>query len=165
MQTCNEVRPAGTWNEAITADTVVLDFDGRHRRRLAMTGEAGLVFLLDLPRAVVLRDGDGLVLRDGRIVRVTAAPEPLVEIAAPDVAALVRIAWHLGNRHLPTQLREDRLRIRHDHVIIDMVRGLGGITTEIEAPFDPEGGAFNVSVAHGHGHSHGSDHEHLHRHD
>src|SRR3546814_704203 len=124
-----------------------------------MTGAAGLVFLLDLPRAVVLRDGDGLVLGDGRIVRMTAAPEPLVEIAAPDAAALVRIAWHLGNRHLPTQLLGDRLRIRHDHVIIDMVRGLGGSVAEIEAPFEPEGGAFDVGAAHGHGHSRGSDTE------
>src|SRR3546814_10622210 len=97
-----------------------------------MSGWAGLMFMLDLPQAVVLRDGDGLVLRDGRIVRVEAAPEPLVEIAAPDVGALVRIAWHLGNRHLPTQLRGDCLRIRHDHVIIDMVQGLGGSIAEIE---------------------------------
>ncbi|HET6630258.1 MAG TPA: urease accessory protein UreE [Woeseiaceae bacterium] len=161
---CNEVRLAGTWNEAIAADTVFLDFDGRHRRRLAMTGEAGLAFLLDLPRAAVLRDGDGLVLLDGRIVRVKAAPEHLVEIAAADVPALVRIAWHLGNRHLPTQLCGDRLRIRHDHVIMDMVRGLGGSVAEISAPFDPEGGAFNFGAVHGQAHSHGPDREHPHQH-
>lgn len=163
MLLCNEVRPAGAWNEAITADTVVLDYDGRHRRRLAMTGEAGLAFLLDLPQAVVLRDGDGLLLCDGRMVRVKAAPEPLVEIAAPNVAALVRIAWHLGNRHLPTQLRGDCLRIRHDHVIMEMVRGLGGSIAEIAAPFDPEGGAFDAGAVHGQ-HSRGSGHEHSRRH-
>lgn len=134
----------------MAADTVVLDFDGRHRRRLKMTGQSGLVFLLDLPRAVALRNGDGLVLSTGLIVRVVAAKERLAEIAAPDTATLIRIAWHMGNRHLPTQVRGERLYIRHDHVIVDMVRGLRGSVTEIEAPFDPEGGAFS--------------HEHPHRH-
>lgn len=150
MQTCSEIRPAGTWDEAMAADTVVLDFDGRHRRRLKMTGQSGLVFLLDLPRAVALRNGDGLVLSTGLIVRVVAAKERRAEIAAPDTATLIRIAWHMGNRHLPTQVRGERLYIRHDHVIVDMVRGLRGSVTEIEAPFDPEGGAFS--------------HEHPHRH-
>lgn len=160
MQSCHEVRRAGAWNEAITADTVVLAFDGRHRRRRTMTGEAGVAFLLDLPQAIVLRDGDGLVLHDGRIVRVRAMPEHLIEIAAPDIATLVRIAWHLGNRHLPTQLVGDRLRIRHDHVIIGMVRGLGGTTVDIDAPFDPEGGAFEAGVAHGSSPQPRADHGH-----
>jgi urease accessory protein len=164
MLTCNEIRPAGTWDEAIARDTVVLDFDGRHRRRFAMTGEAGLAFLLDLPRATALRDGDGLVLRDGAVVRVTAAPERLIEITAPDLAALVRIAWHLGNRHLPTQLLGDRLRIRDDHVIREMVEGLGGGVIAVEAPFDPEGGAFGHGTVRGHDHDHDHQHEHLHRH-
>jgi urease accessory protein len=158
MLTASEVRPAGTWDGTAPADTVTLDFDGRHRRRHSMTGEAGLAFLLDLPQATALRDGDGLVLSDGRIVRVRAEPEPLMEIAAPDLPGLVRIAWHLGNRHLPTQLVRDRLRIRHDHVIADMVHSLGGTVADIEAPFDPEGGAF----AHGHGHAHTHSHEHEH---
>jgi urease accessory protein len=159
MLTCNEVRPAGSWDEARAADAVVLDFDGRHRRRLMMTGQAGLAFLLDLPRATVLCDGDGLVLQDGRAVRVTAASEPLIEIAAEDLRALVRIAWHLGNRHLPTQLLGDRLRIRHDHVISNMVEGLGGTTRTVEAPFYPEGGAFASNH-----HKHDGQHEHPHRH-
>ncbi len=150
MLTCTEIRPAGTWDEGSSADTVVLDFDGRHRRRLAMTGQAGVAFLLDLPRAAALRHGDGLVLRDRRIVRVQAAPERLIEISAPDAATLLRIAWHLGNRHLPVQVREGRLYIRHDHVILDMVRGLHGAAAEIEAPFDPEGGAFAHEQPHRH---------------
>jgi len=91
------------WKEA-AADTVVLDFDDRHRRRMAMTGTRGLEFLLDLETAVALRGGDALVLEDGRLIEVVAAPEPLLEIRGLDPGHLVRIAWHLGNRHLPTQI-------------------------------------------------------------
>ena len=150
------------------ADTVVLDFDDRHRRRLAMMGTRGLEFLLDLEAAVALRGGDALVLEDGRLVEVVAAPEPLLEIRGSDPAHLVRIAWHLGNRHLPTQLMPKGLRIRRDHVIEAMVKGLGCRVIEIEAPFDPEGGAYAAS-AHDHGlghhdHTHGHDHHH-HDHD
>lgn len=169
MLSCNTIQAVGTWSEELAADTVNLDFDGRHRRRRAMKGEAGLEFLLDLPQAAVLREGDGLVLSDGRLVRVKAAPERLMEIAATDDAALVRIAWHLGNRHLATQLLQGRLRIRHDHVIAEMVRGLGGTVTDLVAAFDPEGGAFAHPAAHHEGHdallttthAHGAEnHEH-----
>jgi len=147
---------AGEWpGEA--ADRVCLDYDSRHRRRLRLTGERGTDLLLDLPRPVVLAEGDGLLLEDGRIVAVTAARERLLEIKAKNTAHLVRIAWHLGNRHLPTALLGDRLHIREDHVIADMVRGLGGNVRTIEAPFTPEGGAY----AEGHGHGHG-DHDHNH---
>lgn len=150
MLRCNEVRPAGSWDRSHPADTVTLDYDGRHRRRHAMRGEGGLAFLLDLSETTALRDGDGLVLSDGRLVLVKADPERLMEISGPDTAALIRIAWHLGNRHLPTQLVQDRLRIRHDHVIRDMVAGLGGTVTNMEASFDPEGGAFAHGLAHDH---------------
>ena len=116
---------------------VVLGFDDRHRRRIAMTGLRGTRFLLDLPAAVALRDGDGLALEDGRVIRVEAAPERLAEIRCASPADLVRVAWHLGNRHLPTQFAGDRLRIREDHVILDMVRRLGAEVRPVEAPFDP----------------------------
>lgn len=129
------------WTEA-AADTVVLDLDDRHRRRMAMTGTRGLEFLLDLENAVALRGGDALVLDDGRLVEVIAAPEPLIEIRGSDPHHLARLAWHLGNRHLPTQIMPKGLRIRRDHVIEAMVRGLGARVVEIEAPFDPEGGAY-----------------------
>ena len=129
------------WSEP-AADTVVLDFDDRHRRRMAMTGTRGLEFLLDLENAVALRGGDALVLDDGRLIEVVAAPEPLVEIRGNDPHHLVRVAWHLGNRHLPTQIMPKALRIRRDHVIEAMVKGLGARVIEIEAPFDPEGGAY-----------------------
>ena len=166
------------WTEA-AADTVVLDFDDRHRRRMAMTGTRGLEFLLDLENAVALRGGDALVLEDGRLIEVVAAAEPLVEIRGADPLHLVRVAWHLGNRHLPTQIMPKGLRIRKDHVIEAMVKGLGARIIEIEAPFDPEGGAYASSeardhAAHGHHHDHGhhdhahhhhGDHDHHHHHD
>jgi len=141
MIRATQVRGQYRWTVA-PADTVVLDFDGRHRRRMAMTGTRGLEFLLDLENAVALRGGDALVLDDGRLIEVVAAPEPLLEIRGTDPHHLVRVAWHLGNRHLPTQIMAKGLRIRRDHVIEAMVKGLGARVIEIEAPFDPEGGAY-----------------------
>ena len=152
MMRAHDVLPSGAW-PGDAADTVLIDFDRRHRRRIQLTTEAGAELLLDLPHAVRLRDGDGLLLDDGRIVRVQARPEPLLDIHAHDPADLVRIAWHLGNRHLPVQLLGGRLRIRADHVIADMVRALGGHAEAVEAPFDPEPGAY----AGGHQHHHDDD--------
>jgi urease accessory protein len=171
MQHAHSVRPAGSW-AGEPADTIVLDYEDRYRRRIAMTGVRGLAFLLDLPEAVMLRGGDGLALEDGRIVEVVAAPESLAEIRGADTAALVRIAWHLGNRHLPTELMKKSLRIRRDHVIEDMARRLGATIVEIEAPFNPEGGAYVAAApVHGHDHDHGHDrrehaaHDHHDHHD
>ncbi|HTO64872.1 MAG TPA: urease accessory protein UreE [Bradyrhizobium sp.] len=158
MIRATKVTPQHRWQDA-PADTVVLDFDDRHRRRMAMTATRGLEFLLDLENAVALRGGDALVLEDGRLIEVVAAAEPLLEIKARDPQHLVRIAWHLGNRHLPTQITAKGLRIRRDHVIEAMVRGLGARVIEIEAPFDPEGGAYEGG---GNGHEHGDTHDHHH---
>ncbi len=144
------IQKHGTWDPSTAVDTVLIDFDRRHRRRILLPTESGAEVLIDLPQAVHLRDGDGLVLTDGSVVRVRAKPEPLLEIHAHDEGELVRIAWHLGNRHLPVQLLGDRIRIRADHVIGDMIEGLGGHVDEIEAPFDPEAGAY----AGGHGEHH-----------
>jgi urease accessory protein len=151
MIRATRVHGAHRWTEA-PADTVVLDFDDRHRRRMAMTGTQGLEFLLDLENAVALRGGDALVLDDDRLIEVVAAPEPLLEIRGQDPQHLVRVAWHLGNRHLPTQIMPKGLRIRRDHVIEAMVKGLGARVIEIEAPFDPEGGAYA-----GDGHAHAAE--------
>jgi urease accessory protein len=155
-----EVRGQHRWSDT-PADTVVLDFDGRHRRRMAMTGTRGLAFLLDLESVVALRGGDALVLEDGRLIEVIAAPEPLAEIRCTDPQRLVRVAWHLGNRHLPTQIMAKGLRIRRDHVIEAMVRGLGARVIEIEAPFDPEGGAY-ADAFHAHAPESGSHVAHDH---
>jgi urease accessory protein len=165
------------WTQA-AADTVVLDFDDRHRRRMAMTATRGLEFLLDLENAIALRGGDALVLEDGRLIEVVAAAEPLLEIRGSDPHHLIRVAWHLGNRHLPTQIMPKGVRIRRDHVIEAMVKGLGARVIEIEAPFDPEGGAYadhahapeagaHDHTGHGHaGHDHSAhDHSDHHHHD
>jgi len=154
MRRATEVLLAGTW-QGEADDTVVLDHDRRHRRRIRLTTSGGASVLLDLPRAHRLREGDALLCEDGARICVRSAPEPLFEISAPDPAALVRIAWHLGNRHLPTQLCGDRLRIREDHVIAEMVRGLGGSVTAISAPIDPEAGAY--AGGHHHHHHHDDD--------
>ncbi|MGO4872006.1 MAG: urease accessory protein UreE [Roseiarcus sp.] len=167
MLHAHSVVPSGAWSGE-PVDTVVLDYDERYRRRVAMTGVRGLGFLLDLPEAVMLRAGDGLKLEDGRIVEVVAAPEPLIEIRAADAAALTRIAWHLGNRHLPTELMKKSLRIRSDPVIEEMALGLGGALVAIEAPFNPEGGAYVRAPAPDHDRHHAHDHaphgDALHRH-
>ena len=146
---------AGDGASGSVADTVVLDYDARHRRRIAMTTAGGLEFLLDLERTQRLRDGDHLVLDDGRFIRVVAALEPLAELRCADLRHLVRVAWHLGNRHLPTMLDGERLVVRRDHVIEDMVRGLGAVVAHIDGPFNPEGGAY----AGGHTHADGEDDE------
>jgi urease accessory protein len=172
MLRADKVIPAGHWSGA-PADTIVLDFDGRYRRRVAMTGVGGLEFLLDLPEAAMLRGGDGLRLEDGRVVEVLAEPEPLAEIRAADPLTMTRIAWHLGNRHLLTEMLPKSLRIRRDSVIEAMAEGLGARVIALEAPFNPEGGAYvkadggapESHHGHGHDHDHGASGEQGHRHD
>jgi len=162
MKHAREVKAAGHWDAASAIDSITLDAHERHRRRVVLQAERGTTFLLDLPQAAALRDGDGLVLDDGAIVRIVGAPEPLVEIAAADAHELARLAWHIGNRHIDVQIVGDRLRIRRDHVIEDMLRGLGARLSAVEAAFDPEHGAYDQHHSHGHRHRH---HEHEHEHD
>jgi urease accessory protein len=151
------IKAATTWSGE-TAARVVLDYDDRHRRRIAMQGTNGIGFLLDLPAPAGLRGGDALVLEDGRLVEVVAAPEPLLEIRCVDRNDLARMAWHLGNRHTPTQVLTNALRIRRDRVLAELAVQLGADVLEIDAPFDPEGGAYAAaSGRHSHG---GRDHRH-----
>lgn len=165
MLRSTEVLPPGSFPDAAVVDRVVLDYDDRHRRRIAMEGVDGLAFLLDLSEAIPLLSDCGLKLEDGRVVRVVAAAEPLLEVRGQSPDHLVRLAWHLGNRHLPTQILGQKLRIRQDHVIEDMLTGLGAKVRRIEAPFDPEGGAYGLGTVTGHDH-HGHDHHgHDHGHD
>jgi len=148
----NEVLPAGTWSGS-AEDRVVLDYDGRHRRRLVLTADSGARYLLDLAEAVHLRHGDGLRATDGAIVEVVALAEPLLEVRAATPADLLRLAWHLGNRHLAADIQPDRILIRRDHVIAHMLEHQGAIVAEVLAVFDPEAGAYH-GHAHGHGHAH-----------
>jgi urease accessory protein len=142
-----EVLPPGKWPGHTAVDRLVLTYDERHRRRLRYVASGGTTFLLDLPRAAVLRAGDGLRLEDGRIVGVEASPEQLVEITAPDAGTLVRLAWHIGNRHLPAQLEPHRILIREDAVIVNMLVGLGATVKPVLAAFTPEAGAYDSSGA------------------
>jgi urease accessory protein len=132
------------------ADSIALDHTARHRRRVVFTAASGLRFLLDLERAQALRDGDGLVLEDGRLVVVKALPEPLLEVRGNDARHLAALAWQIGNRHLEAQIESSRILIRRDHVIAEMLHGLGATVREIEEIFEPEAGAYS----HSHGHSH-----------
>jgi urease accessory protein len=150
MRRAIAVHLRGHWPEAAAADTVTLAHLDRHRRRIRLVADSGETFLLDLTRPQHLCDGDGLELDNGDYLRVAAAAEPVLEIEAADHAGLQRIAWHLGNRHLPMQVIGERLRIRADHVIAEMVTGLGGRLIRLNAPFDPEIGAYAAAPHHHH---------------
>jgi urease accessory protein len=134
------IAPAGTWPTAIA--TLTLDYNHRHRRRLRLTLADNTEILLNLAAATHIRDGDALALEDGNFIAIRAADEALLEIHAPTADTLARLAWHLGNRHLAVQFLPGRIRILQDHVIAGMITGLGGATTQITAPFDPESGAY-----------------------
>ncbi len=148
MRRITSIKAAGDWDASRAVDRVVLDACDRQRRRIVLTGEKGTVVLLDLPRPETLHHGDGLLLDDGGIVCVAGKPEALVEVAASTPRDLIRLAWHIGNRHTEVQIVGDRLRTRRDHVLEEMVRGLGATVTAIDAPFDPE----PAEAHHGHGH-------------
>ena len=149
--------PADHWPKEETAGTLTLDFDMRHRRRLRLTTDQGEDVLLDLPKAVAMGDGDGLQLEDGRWLKVQAAAELIVEVKHKDPNQLIRLAWHLGNRHMPTEMRKQALRIRPDRVIEDMLHGLGADLVKMQAPFQPEGGAYSSN---GYRHKHDDNGHH-----
>jgi urease accessory protein len=150
MNRVTEIKPAGTFGPA--ADRVVLDADDRQRRRIVLTSEKGARLLLDFDRPVTLHDGDGLVLDDGSVVVVSGEAEQLIEVTATAPHDLVRLAWHIGNRHTDIQFVDKRFRIRRDHVLEDMLKGLGAVTAPVDAPFDPE-----PAAPHGGGHHHDHD--------
>lgn len=144
------------------ADRLTLDHEARHRRRVALTGEGGLAFLLDLDRATVLDEGDALRLEDGRLVEIRAAPERLIEVTTENPVRLTRVAWHIGNRHVAAEVTENAIYIAHDHVLLEMIRGLGATASVVERPFRPERGAYHEhgpDCGHDHGEAHGHDHD------
>ena len=163
MLRATEIVLAGSW-KGKPADVVRLDYDRRTQRRVSLTGIGGLTFLLDLAKAPSLRAGDAIRLEDGRIVAVEAASERLLEVSCREPRLLARIAWHLGNRHLATEIAARVIHIRDDHVIADMVRGLGAEARPVLRPFNPEGGAYGETAVHGHNHGHHHDHDADHHH-
>ncbi|WP_417842364.1 urease accessory protein UreE [Thalassospira sp.] len=162
MRRAIEHIPVGQNHAAEMHGTVTLAFADRHRRRIRLYDDAGAPFLLDLPHAVRLGDGDHLKLADGGVIVVCAAAEPVLTITCAGPIAAARMAWHIGNRHTPMQvLKDGRLRIIEDHVLRDMIIGLGGVVDSEIAPFDPERGAYHglAGNAQENGHHHGHDHD------
>ena len=138
MRNVSGIADAGTFDRARAIDRVVLDADDRVRRRIVLTTEKGQRLMLDFAEPMMLRDGDGLVLDDGAVVVVAGQAEALVEVGATRPADFVRLAWHIGNRHTDIQFMSERFRIRRDHVLEEMLRGLGARVLPLEASFDPE---------------------------
>jgi urease accessory protein len=141
--------------------TLTLPFESRTRARLRVTLDDGTAAGLFLERGGVLRDGDRLASDDGFVVVVRAAPEVVSTVRSGDPLALARAAYHLGNRHVPLQIAAGLLRYQHDHVLDEMVEGLGLQVVAEEAPFEPEAGAYHAAAGHRHhgrGHSHGHAH-------
>lgn len=145
-------------------DAVVLEHDERHLRRKVLSTKGGTQILVDLLEPAALGDGDRLVLDDGRTVGIVAAPEEVYEIRPRDSVHLAELAWHIGNRHLAAAIEADRIVILRDHVIRDMLEGLGAEVIETAEPFSPLRGAYSGQGGHGHhDHDHG-DHHHHHDH-
>lgn len=150
-------RPADTLPAALSitrnatsADaTVSLSYEDRFLRRKVLVTDEGSRFLVNLDKTHSMNGGDAFLLEDGRRVAVIPAAEDLLEITGPD---LIRLAWHIGNRHTPCQIEPGRLVIRRDHVLKDMLGKLGAQTREICEPFTPEGGAYGMGRTHGHSH-------------
>ena len=176
MLTVNKLIPQGQGLASALlkrAGTLELDWDVRQKSRFDATDSAGRSLGVFLPRGTVVRGGDVLVAEDGSLVRVTAAPQQVLRITHCQAHGtpydLIRAAYHLGNRHVPIELKPDHLQIEPDHVLADMLRAMHLIVNQVEQPFEPENGAYATGGhGHGHGHSHGAahhDHDHDHAHD
>ena len=170
------VIPAASADGRPIGDSLILGFDARRAPQGVHKGVNGTLCELALAPGGTLRMGDVIELDDGTLVEVVAEAEPLVEARARDLNALARLAWYLGDRHVPVQILANRLRLRRDPAIEALLARLGAKVVVIEAPFDPEGGAYAVP-AHGHlqhdehhehhehhDHAHGHDHGHAHHH-
>lgn len=150
MQRATSFKPAGTVADA-PEGIVVLAHDARHLRRKLLHLDDGEMVMLDLKEAVLFAHGDRLLLDDGTTIEIRAADERLFQITARDSLHLIELAWHLGNRHLAAQIEVDRILILRDHVIRDMLIGLGADVTEVVEPFQPVRGAYHAHGGHGHG--------------
>ena len=162
MPRATSVIAAADRHDRPLVDTVILDYAHRSTQKITVTGVKGGAIEIDLHQPARLRTDDLLLLEDGSLVEVVAAPEPLIEARATDVAALSRLAWHLGDRHILLQVLPSRIRARRDDAIEALLKSFGAKTTAIEAPFEPEGGAYASS--HGHSHAHPGHGHHNHDH-
>ncbi len=160
MMRATSVLAAADRRDREVVDTVILDYARRSSaQKIAVTGVKGGAFEIELHEPARLRTDDLLLLDSGGLVEVVAAPEPLIEVRAADAAALSRLAWHLGDRHVPVQILPNRIRARRDAAVEDLLKALGAKTALLEAPFEPEGGAYASSHGHAHDdHHHGHDH-------
>jgi urease accessory protein len=164
MPRATSVLAAADRRDRPVIDTVILDYAQRSAQKITVTGVKGGAFEIDLRQPARLRTDDVLVLEDGGLVEVVAAPEPLIEARAKDLAVLSRLAWHLGDRHVPVQVLPNRIRARREPAVEALLTSLGAKVAMIEAPFEPEGGAYASSHGHEHDHGHAHDH-HGHHHD
>ena len=172
MPRATRVLHAAERRDTPVVDTLILSHAQRQAQKGFLFGVKGICVELDFAEAVRLRTDDALVLDDGGLVEIVAEPEPLIEARAADLPALARLAWHLGDRHVPIQVLERRLRMKRDPAIEALLQSLGAKVVAIEAPFEPEGGAYAGPAAdhhhHDHDHHHGHDHahpDHAHGHD
>ena len=166
MLTCSKLISGGQGLAAALvkrAATVELDWDVRQKSRFDATDSTGRALGVFLPRGTLVRGGDVLVAEDGSLVRVLAAPQEVLRITAcTDHGSpfdLTRAAYHLGNRHVPIELKPDHLKIEPDHVLADMLRAMHMTVVTVQEAFEPEGGAYS---SHGHAHGHSDDHGHAH---
>lgn len=171
MLICSKRMPQGGGLAAALlrrASTVTLDWDTRQKSRFDATDRLGRTLGVFLPRGTVVRGGDVLVAEDGSLIKVLAAPQPVLLIQASHSAHasfdLMRAAYHLGNRHVPIELQTDHLKIEPDHVLAEMLRDMGMQTSDHTLPFEPEGGAYGDSALLSHDHGHGHSHPHSHPH-
>lgn len=141
-------------------DIITLDHGDRHRRRILLNADGGTTFLLDLDKVDVLEDGDALCLETGWQVMVKAAPEKLIAVRTGDPLDLLTLAWHIGNRHVPAEITRDTIYIAYDHVLLDMLQGLGARTEIVERAFQPVRGAYHHHEHGGHTHHHAHEHGH-----
>ena len=179
MPRATRLQPAADRNGGNVVETLILPYAQRQQARQGfLFGVKGTCVELDLAEPARLRTDDALVLDDGSLVEIVAEPEPLIEVRAADLAVLARLAWHLGDRHVPVQILERRLRLARDPAIETLLQSLGVKAVPIDAPFEPEGGAYEAAQQHGHHHHdhdhhhhdhghhhHGHDHHHHHDHD
>ena len=172
MLSVNKLIPAGRGLAAVLlkrAPSVELDWDVRQKSRFEATDSSGRALGVFLARGSVVRGGDVLVAEDGSLVRVLAAPQPVLRVAPcpqhGSASDLPRAAYHLGNRHVPLEVRADHLQLEPDPVLAEMLRSMHLIVSELQAPFEPEAGAYASGHGPAHGHPHDDGHGHAHGHD